>query len=74
MAQYDKIKWLERLERIRYEPRELGTGELEQMSLASALLTLAAIDHEREYKECHALAQHLLEKVPEPDDADLAEE
>ena len=37
------------------------------------LLALADINHEREYALCHALAEHLLGAVPEPDDIDMEE-
>jgi hypothetical protein len=75
MKNINKITWLERLERIRYEEKEdLEEGSLEQMSLASSILALAEINHEREYDICRSLAQHLLGKVPEPDDADLEED
>ncbi|MDQ3804814.1 MAG: hypothetical protein M3416_13415 [Acidobacteriota bacterium] len=68
----DKVALLGRLERIKYEKgADEEAVQLEQMSLAGALLVLAGIDHEREYTLCHALAEHLLGRVPEPDDADL---
>jgi hypothetical protein len=71
----NKIAWLERLERIRYEEKkDLEEGGLGQMSLASSILALAEINHEREYDICREVAQHLLGEVPEPDDADMEED
>lgn len=71
----NKIAWLERLERIRYDLKtDAPEDQLEQMSLASALLALAEINHEQECALCRTLAEHLLGEVPEPDDADLGEE
>jgi hypothetical protein len=71
----DKIALLEQLERIKYEREDSSEqSHLEQMSLAGALLVLAEINHEREYALCRAAAEHLLGKVPEPDDADLGDE
>lgn len=70
-----KIECLEKLEPIVYDEKAFSEeGLLEQMSLASALLALAEINHDREYALCRAVAEHLLGKVPEPDDADLGEE
>ncbi len=42
-----------------------------QMSLPRSLLQLAEIDQEQEYKLCRAVAERLLEKVPEPEEIDL---
>lgn len=70
----DKIKLLERLERVKYEKdEEVESTFLERMSLAGALLALAEIDHEREYGLCRSIAEHLLKTVPEPDDINLEE-
>ena len=67
--------WLKRLEPIRYEAKDkLEEGRLERMSLGSALLALAEINHDNEYSICHSLADHLLGEAPEPDDADVSEE
>jgi hypothetical protein len=44
---------------------------MEQMSLPRSLLKLAGIDQEQEYRLCHSLAKHLLEKVPEPEEINL---
>ena len=77
MARYNfnKKEWLQRLERIRFDAKaEPQEDRLEQMSLAAALLALTDINHEREYALCRALAEHLLGRVPEPDDADLGGE
>ena len=64
----DKHRLLEQLDSIKYE-KEKGTREdtFEKMSLASALLTLTEINHENEYSLCRKVAEHLLEKVPEPE-------
>ena len=75
LKNFDKTAWLQRLERFRYDAKdEPQEDQLEQMSLAAALLALAEINHEREYALCRTLAEHLLGEVPEPDDVDLGEE
>lgn len=71
----DKKELLEQLPRVKYEKQEeKGSGFLEKMSLARALLALAEIDHEHEYELCKAVAGQILETVPEPDDIDLEED
>lgn len=71
----DKIECLKRLEHIAYDEKSFSEdGLLDQLSLASALLALADINHDREYALCSIIAKHLLGEVPEPDDADMAED
>ena len=41
------------------------------VSLPGVLLTLAEINHEREYEYCRRAAEHLLGKLPEPEDIEL---
>lgn len=70
-----KVECLEKLEPIVFNEKTFSEeGRLEQMSLASALLALADITHDREHALCRDIAEHLLGKVPEPDDADLEED
>lgn len=72
---FNKTAWLERLERVHYEPTaDKDEGGLEQLNLGPALLALTGLNHDREYTLCQEVAQHLLGKVPEPDDADLYED
>ena len=69
-----RMQMLERLERITFEDSKKDRAdELGQVSIADSLLMLAELDHEREYKMCRDIAQHLLGKVPEPDDVDWGE-
>jgi hypothetical protein len=71
----DKRGMLDRLERIRYEKeKDRDADPLDQMSLSGALLILAEINHDREFLLCRSVAEHLLESVPEPDDADIEDE
>jgi hypothetical protein len=70
----DKKDLLKHLEAVKYVKEDREQGQLEQMSLADALLALTEINHEREYLLCRTVAEHLLGQVPEPDDADLGEE
>jgi hypothetical protein len=70
----DHASLLERLDRVKYEKEDQEQDQLEQMSLSSALLALAQINHDREYTLCRQVAEQLLGKVPEPDDADLGDE
>jgi hypothetical protein len=66
---------LSKLERIKYEPGATsGDEQLRQMNMADALLALAYIDHDHEYELCAKVAQHLLGKIPEPDDIPVPEE
>jgi hypothetical protein len=67
----DKRALLETLGRIQYKKEGGDRNPLEQMSLADALLALAEVDHEREFKLCRLVAEHLLGEVPAPDDVDL---
>ena len=70
----NKESLLMELERIKYEKEEGEDIHSEQMNIEGALLTLAKINPEKEYELCHAVAEHLLETVPEPDDIDLMDE
>ena len=71
----DKEKLLSQLEKTEYkEDEDAKESTLEQMSLALSLLKLAEINHESEYSLCQAVASHLLDKVPEPDDLELEAE
>jgi hypothetical protein len=75
MKNMGKLKWLERLDRIRYEEALDETKDtLEHMTLASALLALAEIDHAQEYRLCRSVAERLLGRVPEPEDADVEDD
>lgn len=71
MASADRAALLEELERVQYRREAREAGPMGQMSMADALLALAEIDNEREYQLCRLVAEHLLGKVPEPDDSDL---
>ncbi len=65
---------LEHLKKVTFEEdKKEGIDELSRVSMADSLLMLAELDHEREYNICRDIAKHLLGKVPEPDDADLAD-
>ncbi|MBN1894610.1 hypothetical protein JW906_08945 [bacterium] len=44
---------------------------LEQMNITSSVLKLADINQEKEYELCRRAAEHLLEKVPEPEKIDI---
>lgn len=75
MKTYDTAAWLERLDPVKVEEPEAGREvDLRRISLASALLKLAEIDHEHEYTLCRSVAEHLLGAVPEPDDIGLDED
>lgn len=70
----DKGLLLKKLPRIVYEKSEdAAKDRLEQMSLAGTLLTLAQIDHDREYEICRTVAEHLLGRNPEPEETDSGE-
>jgi hypothetical protein len=70
----NKAKLLERLEAVEYkEGEDIDITLLEKTNLSGALLHLAEIDQEGEYRLCRSIANHLLEEVPEPDDIDLEE-
>jgi len=71
----DRAALLGRLERIALPARDANEEDpMEQMSLASGLLMIAEIDHEREYAACRSAAEHLLGDLPQPQDWDLSEE
>jgi hypothetical protein len=73
--QLDKSALLDKLPPIKYaRPEKSESDRFDQVSLASSLLLLAELGHEQEYNLCCATAEHLLGEVPEPDDADMAEE
>jgi hypothetical protein len=70
----NKVKLLKRLESVEYKEGEgIDSTFLEKINLSGALLHLAEIDQEGEYRLCRSIANHLLEEVPEPDDVDLEE-
>jgi hypothetical protein len=74
MIKLDKLELLRRLPAIETEKAlEKDSEDLRQMSLSSALLMLAEIDHEHEYQLCHSVAQHLLGEAREPEDIELEE-
>ncbi|MBN2202413.1 hypothetical protein JW777_10695 [bacterium] len=50
------------------KPQEFST---EQMNIVSSILQLADITQEKEYELCRQSAEHLLEKVPEPENIDI---
>lgn len=71
-AVFDRNQLIERLEPIKYEAQASDAqAHLEQMSIAGVLLTLAEVNHEREYELCRKTAQHLLGGVNEPEDISL---
>ena len=64
----DKSALLAALERLDPSKRTGGSDELlRRISLTTALPTLTRIDHEMEYRICRTVAEHLLERVPEPE-------
>ena len=71
----DRKALLGKLPPIKYQKKEDGKSNTfeEKMNFERALLGLLQIDHEHEYDLCKAVAQHLLEHVPEPDDIDVEE-
>ncbi len=70
--QLDRKALLKSLPRVKYEKGdEKNSSFFEKMSLDRSLLGLLQIDHEHEYELCKSVAQHVLERVPEPDDIDL---
>jgi hypothetical protein len=74
LTKIDKVELLKRLPTIEPEKAlEEDSDDLRQMSLSSALLMLAEIDHEHEYQLCRSVAQHLLGEAREPEDIELEE-
>jgi hypothetical protein len=70
-TQLDKTRLLAALERANPSKKTGGSDDLlRRISLAAALPTLTGIDHEKEYRVCHAVATHLLERVPEPEEVE----
>jgi hypothetical protein len=66
---FNREELLDRLEKIKYEAEDDADAmQLEQSSLGKVLLTLAEVNHEREYELCRGAALHLLGKVNEPED------
>ena len=59
------------LTEIEYVAEEGADDERDEMRLSDALLLLARIKHEQEWQLCRSVAEHLLGRVPEPDDADI---
>lgn len=71
-AELDKVALLSRLQPVEPERERKGAEDhLRKISLASALLFLAEIDHQREYELCGSVAKHFLGSVPEPEDIDI---
>jgi hypothetical protein len=70
----DATKLLERLARIDPGDEPEQFGQLRSLSLAASLLSLAEIDHEREYQLCAALARHLLGHVPQAEELGMEAE
>lgn len=69
---FDRTALLDRLEPVKYDAEATDEqANLEQMSLAGVLLTLAEIDHEREFQQCQRVARHLLGSLYEPEDIAL---
>jgi hypothetical protein len=69
---FDRAALLERLQPIEYDPDEgKGLRPFDQASLARVLLNLVDVNQETEYALCQRVAQHLLGKIPEPDDVEL---
>ncbi|MFM9966077.1 MAG: hypothetical protein ACKV2Q_33265 [Planctomycetaceae bacterium] len=69
---FDRETLIGRLEPVKYdEQAQDEQARLEQMSLAGVLLTLAEINHEREYDLCRRAAQHLLGELREPEDIEV---
>lgn len=65
----DRNALVERLEPVKYEAEvDDQQAQLEQMSIAGVLLTLAEIHHEREYEMCRGAALHLVGELNEPED------
>ena len=70
----DKLELLRRLSPVEAEEEaDLLEEEFRTVSLASAMLFLAELDHEHEYRLCRSVAQHLLGEVPEPEDSGLGD-
>jgi hypothetical protein len=71
-GELDKTALLERLKPVEPEKDRKGAeSHLRKISLASALLFLAEIDHPRELELCRAVAEHFLGSVPEPEEIDI---
>jgi hypothetical protein len=71
-GELDKVALLGRLQPVEPEKERKGAEEhLRKISLASALLFLAEIDHQREYELCGSVARHFLGAIPEPEDIDV---
>lgn len=68
-AKLNQESWLSRLEPIKYDGEASEEqANLEQMGLASALLTIAGITPEQEFNLCRDVALHLLGELNEPED------
>lgn len=69
---FNREEAIRRLEPIQFEAEENDEeAKMEQMSLAGVMLTLANVNHEREYEYCRGAALHLLGKLNEPEDIEL---
>lgn len=74
MTALNKLELLERLPAVEVgEAAADDMAELRRLSLTTALLLLAEIDHEHEYELCRSAARHLLGEVREPEDLELEE-
>ena len=69
---FNREELITRLEPIQYDAEENDEeAKLEQKSLAGVMLTLANVNHEREYELCRGAALHLLGELNEPEDIAL---
>ncbi len=65
-VELDKTGLIGKLPVLEYEEEEHGEDQIfEQMSIAKSVLKLAEIDHDKQYSLSRALADRLLESVPE---------
>lgn len=67
----DRATLLERLAPIEYAPDDEEERPFDRASMARALLHLVDVNQEAEFLLCQRVAQHLLGRVPEPDDVEL---
>ena len=64
----DKLSRVQKLDQLENYKKDVKPIEhLEaQVNLVESIKVLANINHETEYKTCYEVAEHLLEKVPQP--------
>ena len=75
VKELNKLDLLKQLEPVEYVKDKSDKQDLfQQVNLASSLLYLTDIKPEKEYSLCRSLAEHLLEKVPEPDPTELSDD